>query len=88
MGRRNESPEKKRRRELIRELLKASPIKDGADVNELMREMMAEVLNVGLEGELDDELGYSRYDYKNKETDNSQKGFSKKTVILVMGMLS
>jgi len=80
MGRRNESPEKKRRRELIRELLKGSPLKDGEDVNALMREMMAEVLESSLDGELEDELGYTRYDYRNKETDNSRNGFSQKTV--------
>ena len=34
----------------------------------------------GLEAELDDELGYSRYDYKNKDTDNSRKGHSSKTL--------
>ena len=26
----------------------------------------------GLDAELDDELGYSRYDYKNKNTNNSR----------------
>ena len=80
MGRRNESPEKKRRRELIRELLQETPIKDGNDINALMREMMAEVLNGGLEGELEEELGYSKYDYRNKGTDNSRNGYSKKNV--------
>ena len=34
----------------------------------------------GLDAELDDELGYSRYDYKNKETDNSRNGHSSKTL--------
>ncbi len=33
-----------------------------------------------LEGELEEELGYSKYDYHDKETDNSRNGFSKKTV--------
>ena len=33
----------------------------------------------GPEAELDDELGYSRYDYKNKDTDNSRNGHSSKT---------
>ena len=80
MGRRNESPEKKRRRELIRELLQETPIKDGNDINALMREMMAEVLNGSLEGELEEELGYSKYDYRNKGTDNSRNGYSKKNV--------
>ena len=30
--------------------------------------------------ELDDQLGYSRYDYKNKDTDNSRNGHSDKTL--------
>ena len=34
----------------------------------------------GLEAELDDQLGYSRYDYKNKDTDNSRNGYSSKTL--------
>ena len=33
-----------------------------------------------LDAELDDELGYSKYDYKNKNTDNSRNGHSKKTL--------
>ena len=34
----------------------------------------------GLEAELDDELCYSKYDYKNKGTDNSRNGHSHKTL--------
>ena len=30
--------------------------------------------------ELEDELGYSRYDYRNKATDNSRNGHSDKTL--------
>lgn len=80
MGRRNESPEKKKRRALIAELLKDTPIKDGEDVNALMRELLSEVLENGLQGELDDELDYTRYDYRNKGTDNSRNGYFDKTV--------
>jgi len=80
MGRRNESPEKKRRRALIGEFLKENPIKDGNDINDLVKELIAQVLENSLEGELDDELGYTKYDYKNKNTDNSRNGYSKKTV--------
>ena len=29
-----------------------------------------------LEAEMDDHLGYSKYDYKNKETDDSRNGYS------------
>ncbi len=34
----------------------------------------------GLDGELDDELGYIKYDYHNKEGENSRSGYSKKTI--------
>jgi len=80
MGRRNESSEKKRRGALIGEFLKENPIKDGSDINDLVKELIAQVLENSLEGELDDELGYTKYDYKNKDTDNSRNGYSKKTV--------
>ena len=33
-----------------------------------------------LDQELDEELGYSKYDYRNKETDNSRNGYSQKTL--------
>ena len=33
-----------------------------------------------LDEELNEELGYSKYDYSNKETDNSRNGHSKKTM--------
>lgn len=80
MGRRNESPEKKQRRALIDEFLKENPIKDANDINELVKELIAQVVENSLEGELDEELGYTRYDYKNKDTDNSRSGYSKKNV--------
>ena len=38
-----------------------------------------------LDGELDEELGYSKYDYRNKETTNSRNGHSKKTVHTSVG---
>ena len=46
----------------------------------MFKEMVGEVLENGLEAELDDELGYSRYDYRNKETENSRNGHSRKTM--------
>lgn len=33
-----------------------------------------------LDEELDEELGYSKYDYRNKDTDNSRNGHSSKTM--------
>ena len=43
------------------------------DIQSLFKETIAEFMENGLEAELDDELGYSRYDYKNKDTDNSRE---------------
>ena len=55
-------------------------IKDGTDVNSIMRDMMSVILEGTLDAEMDEELGYSKYDYKNKETDNSRNGYSQKTM--------
>jgi len=50
------------------------------DINELFKEMVGSVLENGLEAELDEELGYSKYDYKTRGTDNYRNGHSKKTM--------
>ena len=61
-------------REMMRDYLKNNDIsiKDGTDVNSIMRDMMSVIL----EGALDEELD----DYRNKETDNSRNGHSSKTM--------
>ena len=51
-----------------------------SDLKSVFKEMVGEVLENGLEAELDDELGYSRYDYRNKDTENSRNGHSRKTI--------
>ena len=79
-SRKNRSPEEQARRAKIRELLQVSNIGSMADIQELFKETIAEFMETGLEAELDEELGYSRYDYKNKETDNSRNGHSSKTL--------
>ena len=50
------------------------------DIQNLFKETIAEAMEDGLETELDDELGYSRYDYRNKSTENSRNGHSSKTL--------
>ena len=42
--------------------------------------LTAETIQEILDGALEDELGYSKYDYKNKNTVNSWNGYSSKTV--------
>ena len=80
MSRRKRSPEEQARREKIRELLQSSGISSMEDIQNLFKETIAEFMENGLDAELDDELGYSRYDYRNKNTDNSRNGHSSKTL--------
>lgn len=55
-------------------------VKNINDFSGLFKDMMAIMLKNGLEAELDDELGYSKYDYKNKGTNNCRNGHSKKNL--------
>ena len=79
-SRRKRSPEEQARREKIRELLQIGGVSSMEDIQNLFKETIAEFMENGLDAELDDELGYSRYDYKNKTTANSRNGHSSKTL--------
>ena len=82
MARKKDSPQKAAMREMMRDYLKNNDIsiKSGGDVNSIMRDMMSVLLEGALDEELDEELGYSKYDYRNKDTDNSRNGHSSKTM--------
>ena len=80
MTRRKRTPEEEARREKIRELLQVSNIDSMADIQNLFKETIAEFMENELEAELDEDLGYSKYDYKNKEGTNSRNGHSQKTL--------
>lgn len=82
MTRKNGSPQKAAMREMMRNYLKNNDIriKSSMDVKAVMRDMMSVILEGALDEELDEELGYSKYDYRNKDTDNSRNGHSKKTM--------
>lgn len=80
MVRKKRTPEEIERRAKIRELLQVSNISSMADIQNLFKETIAEFMENSLDAELDDELGYSKYDYRNKDTDNSRNGHSGKTL--------
>ena len=80
MARKNRTPEENARREKIRELLQMANIGSMDDIQNLFKETVAEFMENDLEAELDGELGYNKYDYKNKDTDNSRNGHSSKTL--------
>ena len=82
MARKKDSPQKAALREMMGNYLKENnvTVKDGTDVNSIMRDMMSIILEGALYQEMDEELGYSKYDYRNKDTDNSRNGHSQKTM--------
>ena len=83
--RRGETEEQRARRELISELLSAANVQNMDDIRELFKETIAEFMQGSLEAELDEELGYEPYDVKNKNTENSRNGHSKKMLRTSMG---
>lgn len=80
MPRSKRTPEEIARKAKVRELMQELDVHDMSDINALFKEFVGDILENGLEAELDDELGYSKYDYRNKETDNSRNGHSRKTM--------
>jgi putative transposase len=74
------TPEEKMRKEFARQLVATYRPKTAKEVQDIVRDMFADVLQESLEGELEEELGYSKYDYRNKQTSNSRNGHSSKTV--------
>ena len=83
--RRRGTEEQQARRTLISELLSAANVQSMDDIQNLFKETIAEFMEGSLESELNEELGYEPYDIKNKITDNSRNGHSKKTLRTSMG---
>ncbi len=71
----------------LREMMEEFGVKTMADVHEFVKMLTADTIQAALDAELDEELGYSKYDYKNKQTSNSRNGYSKKTVQGSLGEL-
>lgn len=67
----------------LREMIAEYGIKDMNDVHEFVKMLTAETI----QAELENELGYSKYDYKNKQTSNSRNGPTRKKVQGNMGEL-
>lgn len=54
----------------------------------MFKDLLRDTLQSMLEAEMDEHLGYSKYNYQNKETTDSRNGYSKKTVISSMGTIT
>ncbi len=82
MARKKDPPQKAALREMMGSYLKENDVKvkGGTDVNPIMRGMMSIILEGALDQEMGEGLGYSKYDYRNKDTGNSRNGHSQKTM--------
>lgn len=67
-------------KEALKRLVRERKLKTTEDAENLVKELFGDIIKEMLETELEEELGYSKHDYRNKETDNSRDGYSKKTV--------
>lgn len=67
-------------REQARDWLRQNGLKDGKSITTAFIAEIKDVLQEALEEEMTTSLGYSRYDWKNKQTDNSRNGHTKKTL--------
>jgi len=85
--RKQKTPEEIRQRELIAELVKLRGMKTADDAQNMIKDLLGGTIQEMLVAELDDELGYSKWDYKNKEGVNSRNGFSKKTIKTSQGAI-
>lgn len=67
-------------KEQIRKILKENNLKDGKSIADFLKNSFGSFIQEALESEMDQELGYSRYDYKDKEGTNSRNGHHKKSL--------
>ena len=74
-------------RKHLREFIKENNLVTAEDAQEAVKSLMSQLIGEMLEAELENELGYSRYDYRNKKIDNARNGYSKKTVKSGLGPL-
>lgn len=74
-------------KELLRDFINEQKFQSSNEVLEALKEMFKDVLQEALEAEMDEALGYNKYDTGEKLGNNSRNGYSKKTVKSELGPL-
>ena len=72
-------------KDLLREYIKEQKFTSADDIMNGLKDMFKDVLQEALEAEMDETLGYGKYDAEEKDIDNSRNGYSKKTVKTELG---
>ena len=68
----------KERKENLRNIMKGLDVKNFDDLKDVFKMMVGEMLENGLDGELDDELGYTKYDFATKRAKTAVTGILKR----------
>lgn len=77
----------KKEKSLLRQIIEERGIKDLGGVQGLVKELTASMIQEIMDAELEEGLGYSKYNYQQKTTDNSRNGSYPKTVQSSMGTI-
>ena len=85
MARRKLTPEKKKMLKALRESYQPETAED---IQSMLRDLLGDLMQEMLEAEMDEHLGCSKHDYKNKTTDDSRNGYSPKTVVSSVGEIA
>lgn len=72
-------------KELLREYIRDQNFTNANDILNGLKDMFRDVLQEALEAEMDEALGYGKYDTIEKTNDNSRNGYSKKTIKTELG---
>ena len=72
-------------KELLRKYIKEQNFTSPNEILNALKDMFRDVLQESLEAEMDEALGYGKYDSSSKSVDNSRNGYSKKTVKTELG---
>ena len=72
-------------KELLREYIKDQHFTNANEVLVGLKEMFKDVLQEALEAEMDEALGYCKYEATSKNNDNSRNGYSKNTIKTELG---
>jgi len=74
-------------RKSVRQFIEDNDIHDPVQLNMIFKQISGVLLEEMLETERDEHLGYTREQFRNKQTDNTGNGYSKKTVNTNQGEL-
>jgi len=64
--------------EFIKERYRSGNPLTADEIQNMFKDAFSHIFESCFQSEIEDELGYSKYDYQSKETNNSRNGYSKK----------